>query len=40
MGLPSVWLHRGRDWTDNRFAPTAVVGNVIQGLSAIMAGRG
>jgi putative hydrolase of the HAD superfamily len=37
MGLPSVWLHRGRDWTDNRFAPTKVVGNVIQGLSAIMA---
>ena len=37
MGLPSVWLHRGREWTDNRFAPTRVVGNVIQGLSAIMA---
>ncbi|WP_328467377.1 HAD family hydrolase [Actinoplanes sp. NBC_00393] len=39
MGLPSVWLHRGRDWVDNRFAPTRVVGNVIQGLSAIMATR-
>ena len=39
MGLPSVWLHRGRDWTDNRFAPTKVVGNVIQGLSAIMAAK-
>jgi putative hydrolase of the HAD superfamily len=39
MGLPSVWLHRGRDWIDNRFAPTRVVGNVIQGLSAIMAAR-
>jgi putative hydrolase of the HAD superfamily len=37
LGLPSVWLHRGRDWMDNRFAPTKVVGNVIQGLSAIMA---
>ncbi|MET0422464.1 MAG: HAD family hydrolase [Actinoplanes sp.] len=37
MGLPSVWLHRGREWMDNRFAPTQVVGNVIQGLSAIMA---
>jgi putative hydrolase of the HAD superfamily len=36
MGLPSVWLHRGRDWMDERFAPTRVVGNVIQGLSAIM----
>ena len=39
MGLPSVWLHRGREWADNRFAPTRVVGNVIQGLSAIMATR-
>jgi putative hydrolase of the HAD superfamily len=37
MGLPSVWLHRGREWVDSRFAPTRVVGNVIQGLSAIMA---
>jgi putative hydrolase of the HAD superfamily len=39
MGLPSVWLHRGREWMDNRFAPTKVVGNVIQGLSAIMAAQ-
>ena len=39
MGLPSVWLHRGRDWVDTRFAPTRVVGNVIQGLSAIMAAQ-
>ena len=39
MGLPSVWLHRGREWADARFAPTRVVGNVIQGLSAIMAAR-
>jgi putative hydrolase of the HAD superfamily len=37
MGLPSVWLHRGREWVDERFAPTRVVGNVIQGISAIMA---
>ena len=39
MGLPSVWLHRGREWVDNRYAPTRVVGNVIQGLSAVMATR-
>jgi putative hydrolase of the HAD superfamily len=39
MGLPSVWLHRGRDWIDNRFAPTRVVGNVIEGLSALMAAQ-
>jgi putative hydrolase of the HAD superfamily len=37
MGLPSVWLHRGRDWIDQRYAPTRVVGSVIQGLSAVMA---
>jgi putative hydrolase of the HAD superfamily len=39
MGLPSVWLHRGRSWMDSRYAPTATVGNVIQGLSAVMAAR-
>jgi len=39
MGLPSVWLHRGRDWIDRRYAPTQVVGHVIQGLSAVMATR-
>ncbi|SNY50559.1 HAD family hydrolase [Paractinoplanes atraurantiacus] len=37
MALPSVWLHRGRKWMDDRFAPTRVAGNVIQGLSEIMA---
>jgi putative hydrolase of the HAD superfamily len=39
IGLPSVWVHRGREWVDHRFTPTRVVGNVIQGLSAIMAAR-
>ncbi len=39
MGLPSVWVHRERSWMDNRFAPTHVVGNVIQAISAIMATR-
>jgi putative hydrolase of the HAD superfamily len=39
MGLPSAWVHRGREWVDRRFTPTRVVGNVIQGLSAIMAAR-
>jgi putative hydrolase of the HAD superfamily len=32
-------LHRGRTWLDQRYAPTATVGNVIQGLSAVMATR-
>ena len=39
LGLPSVWLHRGREWVDTRFAPTRVVGNVIEGVSAILATR-
>jgi putative hydrolase of the HAD superfamily len=39
-GLPSVWLHRGRDWVDNRFAPTKVAGGVIQGLSTVLATGG
>jgi putative hydrolase of the HAD superfamily len=39
MGLPSVWLHRGREWIDKRYAPTRVVGNVIQGLSAVIGTR-
>ncbi|HEU4348878.1 MAG TPA: HAD family hydrolase [Actinoplanes sp.] len=39
MGLPSVWLHRGRPWIDQRYAPTRMVGHVIQGLSAVMAPR-
>lgn len=36
-GLRSVWLHRGRDWVDTRFAPTAVAGGLLQALSAVMA---
>ena len=39
MGLPSAWVSRGREWVDQRFAPTRVVGNVIQAISAIMAAR-
>jgi putative hydrolase of the HAD superfamily len=39
MGLPSVWLHRGREWLDQRYAPTRTVGNVIEGLSAVIASR-
>lgn len=38
-GLRSVWLHRGREWPDARYAPTAVAGSLIQALSAVMALR-
>ncbi|SCL15478.1 putative hydrolase of the HAD superfamily [Micromonospora nigra] len=36
VGLPSIWLHRGRSWTDTRFAPTAVCDGVIAAVAAIM----
>ncbi|MDR7277965.1 HAD family hydrolase [Catenuloplanes atrovinosus] len=38
MGLPSVWLHRGRQWMESRFEPTTSAGSLIQGLSAVLAG--
>ncbi|GIJ27700.1 hypothetical protein Vqi01_28620 [Micromonospora qiuiae] len=36
VGLPSIWLHRGRPWTDVRFAPTATVDTVIAAIAVIM----
>ncbi|WP_019868782.1 HAD family hydrolase [Salinispora oceanensis] len=37
VGLPSVWLHRGRTWTDGRFAPTFTVDGLIAALAAVLA---
>lgn len=37
MGLPSVWLHRGRSWLDSRFAPTRMADGVIPALATVMA---
>jgi putative hydrolase of the HAD superfamily len=37
MGLPSVWLHRGRSWLEARFAPTRTVDGVIPALATVMA---
>jgi putative hydrolase of the HAD superfamily len=36
MGLPSVWLHRGRRWTETRFAPTVSAGTPIAALAAVL----
>lgn len=36
VGLPSIWLHRGRRWTDARFAPTVTVDTVIAAVAAVM----
>ncbi|MEU6075332.1 HAD family hydrolase [Micromonospora sp. NPDC047074] len=38
MGLPSVWLHRGRTWDDSRFAPTRTADGVIAAVAAVLAG--
>lgn len=35
VGLPSVWLRRGRDWTDTRFAPTRTVDGLLPAFAAI-----
>ncbi|MER7460532.1 HAD family hydrolase [Micromonospora sp. NPDC126480] len=36
VGLPSVWLHRGRTWTDTRFAPTFTVDSTIAAIAAVL----
>jgi putative hydrolase of the HAD superfamily len=37
VGLPSVWLHRGRRWMEPRFTPTRVVDGLIPALAAVLA---
>jgi putative hydrolase of the HAD superfamily len=36
MGLESVWLHRGRRWTEQRYAPTFTVDGAIQAVAAVL----
>ncbi|HWH02040.1 MAG TPA: HAD family hydrolase [Pilimelia sp.] len=36
-GLPSIWLHRGRSWMDERFAPTRTVDGVVAAVAALLA---
>ncbi|MFB9239086.1 HAD family hydrolase [Plantactinospora siamensis] len=38
MGLPSVWLHRGRSWQEPRFAPTRTADGVIPAVAEVLAG--
>jgi putative hydrolase of the HAD superfamily len=38
VGLPSVWLHRGRRWPDTRFAPTRTADGLIAAVAAVLAG--
>ncbi|HEU5111417.1 MAG TPA: HAD family hydrolase [Micromonosporaceae bacterium] len=37
MGLPSVWVHRGRSWLESRFTPTRTADGVIPALATVMA---
>jgi putative hydrolase of the HAD superfamily len=39
IGVPSVWLHREREWLDRRYAPTRVADSVIGALAAVLASR-
>jgi putative hydrolase of the HAD superfamily len=36
MGLPSVWLHRGRRWTEPRFAPTVTAPDLVAAVAAVL----
>ncbi|MDG4831894.1 HAD-IA family hydrolase [Solwaraspora sp. WMMD1047] len=36
VGLPSVWLRRGRTWMDTRFAPTRTVDGLLPALATIL----
>jgi putative hydrolase of the HAD superfamily len=38
VGLPSAWLHRGRTWSDSRFAPTRTVDGLIAAVATVLAG--
>jgi len=36
LGIRSVWLHRGRRWTEPRFSPTVTADGPISALAAIL----
>jgi putative hydrolase of the HAD superfamily len=38
VGLPSVWLHRGRRWSDTRYMPTRSVDGLIAAVATVLAG--
>jgi putative hydrolase of the HAD superfamily len=40
LGLPSVWLHRGRRWLDRRFTPTRVADGFIAAVAAVLEASG
>jgi len=36
-GVRSVWLHRGRSWQEDRYAPTSIADGVIAAVAQVMA---
>lgn len=36
IGIPSVWLHRGRRWVERRFAPTRITDGCIAAVAAVL----
>ena len=36
LGVPSVWLHRGRQWTESRYVPTITADSPIAALAAVL----
>jgi putative hydrolase of the HAD superfamily len=38
LGLPSVWVHRGRRWMESRFAPTRTAPGLIPAVATVLAG--
>jgi putative hydrolase of the HAD superfamily len=37
VGLPSVWLRRGRIWLEHRFAPTHAVDGMLDAIATVLA---
>jgi putative hydrolase of the HAD superfamily len=37
LGIPSVWIRRGRQWQEERFAPTFICDSVIEAVAVVLA---
>jgi putative hydrolase of the HAD superfamily len=36
LGVPSVWLHRGRTWSESRFGPEVIADGMIPAIAAVL----
>jgi putative hydrolase of the HAD superfamily len=39
IGIPSVWIHRGRRWQERRCRPTRIADGAIAALTQVVASR-